>query len=433
MSTNKPRNQTTGRRAVRRSVNRALRDTLAVIMAGGRGARLHQLTAARSKPAVPFGGKFRIIDFTLSNCINSGIRRISVLTQYRVHSLLQHLERGWSFCRAEFGEFIEVLPAHQRHEIAFSYLGTADAVYQNLDIIDEHRPSYVLVLAGDHVYKMDYGMMIAAHLEHEADVTVGCVEVPIEQASDFGLMLVDERNRVIGFQEKPEHPQPRPGRNDVALASMGIYLFSIDFLKEVLTRDHEDPASSHDFGRDVMPAIHEANHLLACPFNDLNSGEQAYWRDVGTVDAYWAANLELVRVTPPLNLYEQDWPIRTFQAQLPPAKFVFDSEDRRGMAVDSMVSAGCIISGALVRRSLLSNNVRVNSYSVIEDSVLLPDVVVDRRCRIRHAVIDTGCWIPENTSIGIDRDEDLKRFHVTPGGVVLVSRDMLGQPGSNAA
>ncbi|MCC7410051.1 MAG: glucose-1-phosphate adenylyltransferase [Gammaproteobacteria bacterium] len=415
-----------------RSINRLIRDTLGVVMAGGRGARLQQLTARRGKPVVPFGGKFRIIDFTLSNCINSGIRRVCVLTQYNSYTLMRHIERAWSFLRAEFGEFVEVLPAQERFESSSWYQGTADAVYQNLDIILGHRPSYVLVLAGDHVYKMDYGSMIASHLDSGADATVGCVEIALAQARDFGLMVVDEAQRVVGFQEKPAVPQPMPGRSDAALASMGIYLFRTDFLVEILTADARDETSSHDFGRDVLPRIYRQHKLMAFPFSDMLSGGQGYWRDVGTVDAYWEANLELVGVTPPLNLYDRDWPIWTYQEQLPPAKFVFDDDDRRGMAVDSMVSAGCVVSGAMVRGSLLSNHVRINSYTKIEDSVLLPDVVVGRRCRIRRAVVDSGCRIPEGTIIGEDARADAERFYISPAGIVLVCPEMLGQRSGHA-
>jgi len=411
----------------RNQVDRTLRETLAVVMAGGRGVRLGPLTARQSKPAIPFGGKYRIIDFTLSNCVNSGIYKICILTQYRAHSLIRHIELGWSFSRHEFDEYIELLPAQERYETSVWYQGTADAVYQNMDIILSHRPQHVLVLAGDHIYKMDYGLMIATHLEHDADVTVGCVEVPLPEARQYGLMVVDDSNRVIGFREKPENPEPIPGRSDAALASMGIYLFSTDFLLEVLRRDAANPDSAHDFGRNVLPAICESSRLVACPFNDLESGEQGYWRDVGTVDAYWEANLELIGVTPPLNLYDQNWPIRTAPTQLPPAKFVFDDDQRRGMAVDSMVSAGCIVSGATIRHSLLSNNVRVNSWSQITDSVILPNVVVGRRCRIRRAVIDSDCRIPEGMVIGENPEEDRKRFYVTPKGVVLVCPEMLGQ------
>jgi len=397
-------------------------------MAGGRGSRLNQLTARHSKPAIPFGGKYRIIDFTLSNCINSGIHKICILTQYRAHSLIRHVERAWSFCRDEFGEFIELLPAQERYETSFWYQGTADSVYQNLDIILEHKPSYVLILAGDHVYKMDYCVMTATHIDNNADVTVGCVEVPLKSASQFGLIHIDQDRRVTGFEEKPPKPRPLPGKDDVAMASMGIYVFSINFLVDVLKEDARSPTSSHDFGRDILPSIYQKYRVFACPFNDIASdNDHGYWRDVGTVDAYWQANLELTGVTPPLNLYDQDWPIRSHQPQLPPAKFVFDDDDRRGMAVDSMVSAGCIVSGSLVRHSLISNNVRINSFSSIEDSVLLPGIVVGRHCRIKRAVIDSNCIIPEHTDIGIDLKKDRSRFHVTPEGVVLVCPDMLGQ------
>lgn len=408
------------------SVDDVMRRTLAIIMAGGRGTRLGALTANQSKPAVPFGGKYRIIDFTLSNCINSGIRKICVLTQYMAHSLILHMERGWSFFRPEFDEFLELLPAQERQHASFRYEGTADSVYQNLDIILEHAPEYILILAGDHVYKMDYGMMLATHIQQGADVTVGCIEVPLEQASDFGLMLTDEAGRITGFQEKPEHPQPLPGKTDVALASMGIYLFATDFLTEILRKDAMNPGSSHDFGRNILPSLYQDYRLITCPFNDLQSGEMGYWRDVGTIDSYWEANLELIGVTPPLNLYDHNWPLRTHASQLPPAKFVFDNDKRRGMAVDSMVSAGCIVSGAVVRHSLLSNNVRVNSYALVEDSVILPDTVISRHCHIRRAIIGSGCRIPENTRIGLDPDADRERYHVTEKGIVLVTRDMLG-------
>jgi glucose-1-phosphate adenylyltransferase len=415
------------KRGKRTSITRSIRETLAVVMAGGRGRRLGPLTARNSKPAIPFGGKYRIIDFTLSNCINSGIYKICVLTQYRAHSLIRHIQRGWSFWREEFDEFVELLPAQERYETSQWYQGTADAVYQNLDIIADHHPAYVLVLAGDHIYKMDYGLMIATHIEKGADVTVGCVEVPLAEAGHFGLMVVDDDHRVIGFQEKPEQPQPMPGRTEAALASMGIYLFSTDLLIRLLQADAEAETSSHDFGRDILPLIHSDHRVMACPFNDMQADEQGYWRDVGTVDAYWSANLELIGVTPPLNLYDRDWPIRTAAVQLPPAKFVFDNDDRRGMAVDSMVSAGCIVSGALVRHSLLFNDVRVNSFSRVTDSVVLPGTVIGRHCRIHRAIIDSNCHIPENTVIGEDPVVDERRFHVTPGGVVLVCPEMLGQ------
>ena len=409
-----------------RFVSRLTRNTLALILAGGRGSRLKHLTRWRSKPAVPFGGKFRIIDFPLSNCINSGIRRIGVLTQYKAHSLILHIQRGWGFLRGEFNEFVELLPAQQRIESNW-YAGTADAIYQNLDIIRNHDPEYVLILAGDHVYKMDYGAMVAHHVETGADLTVGCIEVTCERARDFGVMQVNEAGQVLDFVEKPAEPQCIPGRPDVALASMGIYVFNRGFLFEQLIRDADLPNSSHDFGKDIIPNAIKKYRVQAYPFRDPDSGIQAYWRDVGTVDAFWEANLELIGVTPPFNLYDDNWPIWTYQEQLPPAKFVFDDPDRRGMAVDSMVSGGCIISGATVRHSLLFSHVRVRSYSLIENSVILPDVEVGRHVRIKKAVIDRGCVIPEGTVIGEDPVADAERFYVTEGGVVLVTPDMLGQ------
>ncbi|MEN8168416.1 MAG: glucose-1-phosphate adenylyltransferase [Pseudomonadota bacterium] len=409
-----------------RFVSRITRNTLALILAGGRGSRLKDMTKWRAKPSVPFGGKFRIVDFPLSNCINSGIRRVGVLTQYKAHSLILHIQRGWGFLRGEFGEFVELLPAQQRIESNW-YEGTADAVYQNLDILRNHNPDYVLILAGDHVYKMDYGTMIAEHVESGADMTVGCLTVDLEMAKGFGVMSVDEENRVIEFKEKPANPEPIPGHDDVALASMGIYVFNRKFLFEQLIKDADTPDSSRDFGKDIIPRVIKNYRVLAHPFNDPNSGKQAYWRDVGTVDAFWAANLELIGVTPPLNLYDRSWPIWTYQEQLPPAKFVFDDEDRRGMAVDSMVSGGCVISGATVRNSLLFSNVRLNSYSRVEDSVILPDVNIGRNCRITRAVIDRGCEIPEGTVIGEDAAADAERFYVSEGGVVLVTPEMLGQ------
>ncbi len=409
-----------------RFVSRLTRETLALILAGGRGSRLKHLTMWRAKPAVPFGGKFRIIDFPLSNCVNSGIRRIGVLTQYKAHSLIVHIQRGWSFLRGEFGEFVEILPAQQRIETSW-YAGTADAVYQNLDIIRGHGPTYVLILAGDHIYKMDYGAMIAHHVEREADLTVGCIEVPLDKARAFGVMSVDDEGRIVRFTEKPDRPEPIPGKPGMALASMGIYVFNTPFLFEQLIKDADMPGSTHDFGRDIIPSVIERYRVVAYPFRDVQKGAQAYWRDVGTVDAFWQANLELIGVTPELNLYDQEWPIWTYQEQLPPAKFVFDDPERRGLAVDSMVSGGCVISGATVRHSLLFSNVRVHSYAEVVDSVVLPNVDIGRNARIRRAVIDKGCRIPPGTVIGEDPDEDARRFHVTEGGVVLVSPDMLGQ------
>jgi len=409
-----------------RFVSRLTRNTLALIMAGGRGSRLKELTLWRAKPAVPFGGKFRIIDFVLSNCVNSGIRQIGLLTQYKSHSLIRHVQRGWNFMRGEFGEFVELLPAQQRIEEHW-YSGTADAIYQNLDIIRNHAPDYVLILAGDHIYKMDYGPMIAAHVDNEADITVGCIEVPIADATAFGVMGVDSDWKIEQFEEKPENPTPLPGKPEVALASMGIYVFNAKFLYDLLIEDADNVKSSHDFGKDVVPRVVENYKAIAYPFRDAQQDHGAYWRDVGTVDSFWRANLELIGITPELNLYDDEWPIWTYQEQLPPAKFVFDDADRRGMAVDSMVSGGCIISGAVVRHSLLFSNVHVDSYSHVEDSVVLPDASIGSNCKIACAIIDKGCDIPDGMEIGIDIAKDRERFHVSAGGVVLVTPDMLGQ------
>ena len=409
-----------------RFVSRLTRKTLALILAGGRGSRLKHLTDWRAKPAVPFGGKFRIIDFPLSNCLNSGIRRMAVLTQYKAHSLMVHLQRGWGSLRGEFGEFVEVLPAQQRLAEAW-YQGTADAVYQNLDIFRSHDPEYFLILAGDHIYKMDYGPMLAYHAENNADLTVGCIEVDLETAKAFGVMQVDEAHRITSFREKPADPDPIPGKRDRALASMGIYIFNAKFLYEQLNKDANLTSSSHDFGKDLIPDIIKRYRAFAYPFRGTG-GVQAYWRDVGTVDAFWEANIDLVQVVPDLNLYDKNWPIWTYQEQLPPAKFVFNDPDRRGMAVDSMVSGGCILSGASLDRSLLFSNVRAHSYARVESSVILPNVDIGERCKIKNAVIDKGCEIPEGMNVGIDLEKDRERgFYVTDKGIVLVTPDMLGQ------
>lgn len=410
-----------------RFVSRLTRDTLALILAGGRGSRLKQLTTWRAKPAVPFGGKFRIIDFPLSNCMNSGIRRVAVLTQYKAHSLILHIQRGWGFLRGELGEFVELMPAQQRIDESSWYTGTANAVYQNLDIIRNHDPRFVLLLAGDHIYKMDYGPMLAYHVEQGADMTVGCIEVPLAEASAFGVMSVDSDNRVMKFAEKPAEPEHMPGAPELALASMGIYIFNTAFLYEQLIKDADISGSSHDFGKDIIPSTIGDYRIMAYPFRDSVTGRRAYWRDVGTIDAFWRANMELIGVTPELNLYDSEWPIWTYQEQWPPAKFVFNDEGRRGMAVDSMVSGGCIISGATVRRSLLFSDVRINSHSLVEDAVVLPGVVVGEKCRLRKVVIDKGCIIPDGTIIGEDRQLDRQRFDITPGGVVVVTPEMLGQ------
>jgi glucose-1-phosphate adenylyltransferase len=407
-----------------RYVSRLTSGTLAVVMAGGRGERLKALTAHRCKPATPFGGKFRIIDFVLSNCVNSGIRQISVLTQYKAQSLIQHVQRGWGFLRGEFGEFVEVIPAQQQIGEVW-YRGTADAVYQNLDKVLSHRPKHVLVLAGDHIYKMDYGPMIAYHVEKGADITVGVVEVAVKEARDFGVLTATEWNRVVKFTEKPADPSPMPGRPDVALASMGIYVFNTRLLEKLLIEDAASPTSAHDFGRNVIPQSIDNLQVFAYPFQDVKTRAQNYWRDVGTIDAYYEANLELVHVNPELNIYDEEWPIWTYQVQQPPAKFVLDEDGRRGVAINSMISGGAIVSGALVRGTLLFSNVRIDERSRIERSVVLPNVNIGKDCIITNAILDEGCEIPDGARIGIDLVADAGRFHVTEKGVVLVTADML--------
>lgn len=412
-----------------RFVSQLTRGAYAMVLAGGRGSRLHQLTDWRAKPAVPFGGKFRIIDFTLSNCVNSGIRRIGVATQYKAQSLIRHIQRGWSFLDGRFSEHVDIMPPQQQVEQNW-YQGTADAVFQNLDTIQSERPTHVLVLSGDHVYKMDYGRLLAFHARKRADLTVACIEVPVRDAIGFGVMGVEADGRVSSFVEKPPVPPEIPSKPGYALANMGVYVFSADFLYQQMARDAHDPDSSHDFGHDVIPHCVANHRVFAQPFSESYAGADgaaAYWRDVGTIDSYWAANMELTGVTPELNLYDEEWPIWTYQEQTPPAKFVFDDDARRGMAVDSMVAGGTIVSGALVRRSMLFTRVRVHSHSLIEDSVLLPSVDVGRNCIVRGAVIDRGCRIPEGTRIGVDLELDRKRFHVSEGGIVLVTPDMLGQ------
>jgi len=407
-----------------RFVSRLTRSTMAVIMAGGRGNRLGALTATRAKPATPFGGKFRIIDFPLSNCVNSGIRQVFVLTQYKAHSLIQHVHRGWGYLRGELGEFIQIVPAQQQVGEHW-YQGTADAVYQNLGLIRQYGAEHVIILAGDHIYKMDYGPMIAFHSENTADITVGVVQVPLKEASGFGVMTVDGTDRVTHFDEKPDKPQPMPGHADLALASMGIYVFNREFLIETLEADAADADSFHDFGKNIIPnSIHRCR-VFAYPFNDVATKAQSYWRDVGTVDAFFQANIELIHVHPELNLYDKDWPIWTYQEQEPPAKFVLDSMDRRGMALNSMISGGCIVSGALVNQSLLFSDVRVEEYSHLIRAVVLPHVRIGKHCHISGAVVDEHCQIPDETVIGQDQVEDARRFHLTEGGVVLVTPDML--------
>ena len=413
-----------------RFVSLLTKATLALVLAGGRGTRLMQLTEWRAKPAVPFGGKFRIIDFPLSNCINSGIRRIGVVTQYKAHSLIRHLQRGWSFLHGEFDEAVELLPASQRIEESW-YRGTADAVYQNLDIIRSHKPEFVLVLAGDHIYKMDYGKMLSDHVSSKADVTVGVVEVPIGAAEELGTMTVDERGRVRSFVEKSPKPPAIPGRPDMTLASMGIYVFNAALLYDELARDLADPTSTHDFGHDMLPALVPRCNVVAHQFATsgvvTEEGTLPYWRDVGTLDAYWEANMDLTKTLPQLNLYDSSWPIWTYQEQVPPAKFVLDESDRRGMAINSIVSGGVIISGSLVRRSLVSTSVRINSFSDIEDCVILPNVTIRRHCRLRRVIIDKLCDIPEGTVVGEDPEADARRFYRTESGITLITPEMLGQ------
>jgi glucose-1-phosphate adenylyltransferase len=403
--------------------------TYAMVLAGGRGSRLRRLTDGRAKPAVPFAGKLRIIDFALSNCVNSGIRRVCVLTQYKAQSLIRHIERGWGFLDAGLREYVDVVPAQQQVGEDW-YRGTADAVYQNLPLLREAEPEHVLILAGDHVYKMDYARMLADHVASGADVSVACTDVPMRDASHFGVMIVDGHRRIRGFEEKPANPTPMPGHPDRALVSMGIYVFDAGFLCDELARDATDAGSSHDFGRDLLPRLVRSHHVHAHRFIDscVNMvGDHPYWRDVGTVDAYWDANTDLTHVVPELNLYDDDWPIRSLPAQLPPAKFVFDDDARRSVVVDSLVSSGCIVSGATVRRSILFTKVRIDEKSVVEDSVVLGDVVIGRGVTLRKVIVDEGCVIPDGFEAGVHPEQDRTRFDVTERGVTLITPDMLGQ------
>jgi glucose-1-phosphate adenylyltransferase len=403
--------------------------TYAVVLAGGRGLRLAELTAHRAKPAVPFAGNLNIIDFALSNCVNSGIRRIGVLTQYKAQSLIRHLKRGWGFLEMNLGEFVDVVPAQQQVDEHW-YSGTANAVFQNLEFLCESNPDLVLVLAGDHVYKMDYNQMLRDHCDSGADVTVACIEVALADACRFGMLGVDGDGRVLRFDEKPAQPQALPDQPDRALASMGIYLFGREFLARQLTLDAADADSAHDFGHDLLPALVSRHRVMAHRFERScvnRVGQRPYWRDVGTVDAYWEANIDLVQVVPELNLYDDAWPILSLQRQLPPAKFVFSDLGRRGFALDSLVASGCIVSGAAVHHSLLSSKVRVGEGSVIEDSVLLPNVVVGREVQLRRAVVDMHCVLPDGLRAGFDPVQDRARFHVTERGITLLAPEMLGQ------
>jgi len=427
----RPRHQAGVRAGDARSIALAVKSTVALVLAGGRGSRLHQLTDWRAKPSVAFGGKFRIIDFTLSNCLNSGIRRIDICTQYKAHSLIRHIQRGWSFLDSRFDEFVEVLPAQQRVNGDW-YQGTADAVYQNLDILRRQDPKFVLVLGGDHIYKMDYRSLIEEHLTRGAKVTVACVQAPLEEAGNYGVMRADQNGRVTAFQEKPQAaPFTAPGRPDRVLASMGIYLFDAAFLFEQLLLDAEMADSKHDFGRDIIPRlVAENDRVYAHDFRrscvNMTNGEP-YWRDVGTIDAFYEANIDLTSVLPELNLYDSEWPVWTYQDQMPPAKFVFDDDNCRGLAIDSIVSGGCIVSGSSVRRSILFSNVRVYNHSVIEDAVILPNVQIGPTAVVKNAIIDKHCRVPEGMRIGVNPDDDRRRFHVTEKGRVLVVPEMLGQ------
>jgi len=412
-----------------RFISNLTKKTVAIILAGGRGSRLKNLTDWRAKPAVQFGGKFRIIDFPLSNCMNSGIRRINVATQYKAQSLIQHIQRGWGFLRGEFHEYVNIIPAQQRVTEEW-YKGTADAVYQNVDLLRENGGDYVLVLAGDHIYKMDYGQMLATHARSKADMTIACINVPLEDAKGFGVIAVDDTDRVVEFAEKPKNPKPMPDDPTKAFASMGIYIFNAKFLYEQLIRDAGDKKSSHDFGADIIPYIIKKYRVQAHRFTESCVGAKNgnfYWRDVGTIDAYWEANMELTKVVPELNLYDREWPIWTYQEQLPPAKFVFNSDGRRGCATDSLVSGGCLISGSEVNNSVLFSDVRVHSFCNIEGAVILPKVTVNRNVVLKNVVIDRGCSIPEGMQIGVDLELDAKRFYVSEKGIVLVTPDMLGQ------
>ena len=401
--------------------------TIALVLAGGRGSRLMNLTDIRAKPAVYFGGKFRIVDFALSNCLNSGIRRIGVITQYKSHSLLRHLQRGWAFLKTEMNEFVDLLPAQQRNDDESWYRGTADAVHQNRDILESYGADYIVVLAGDHIYKMNYALMLADHVAKGRECTVACIEVPRHEASAFGVMAVDNHSRVTEFLEKPADPPAMPGRPDVSLASMGIYIFNAKYLYRELARNIADPTSSHDFGKDIIPHAVRKGQVSAHPFTlSCVPMAEPYWRDVGTIDAYWDANIDLTATDPELNLYDQQWPIWTYQAQLPPAKFVHNQDDRRGLAIESTVSGGCIVSGQ-VFRSVLFSNVRIHSYAKVNWSVLMPDVQVGRGARLNHVVVDRGCIIPDGMVIGEDPVLDAQRFHRSDKGITLVTAPMLAK------
>ncbi len=409
--------------------------SMAFVLAGGRGSRLKELTDRRVKPAVFFGGKARIIDFALSNAMNSGIRKMALATQYKAHSLIRHVQRGWNFLQAERNEFLDILPASQRMGEDMWYRGTADAVTQNIDIIDSYDIDHIVILAGDHIYKMDYEIMLRAHVESGADVTVGCLTVPRMEATAFGVMATDASGRITSFLEKPADPPATPENPNVALASMGIYVFAWPFLRDLLVRDAQDESSSHDFGTDLIPTIVSGGKAMAHRFDDScvrDEGAPAYWKDVGTIDAFWQANIDLTNFTPDLNLWDRDWPIWTTSEMTPPAKFIHDEANRRGMAISSMVSGGCIVSGTEVRNSLLFTQVHTNSYAVLDHAVVLPYVTVSRSARLRRCVIDRGVQIPEGLVVGEDPAEDAKWFRVSEKGVTLITQAMLDKRAAEA-
>jgi len=410
---------------------------MAYVLAGGRGTRLQELCDKRAKPAVYFGGKSRIIDFSLSNALNSGIRRIGVATQYNAHSLIRHLQRGWNFFRLERNESFDILPASQRGGNVNWYAGTADAIYQNIDIIESYEPKYIVVLAGDHIYKMDYEPMLQQHVEQKADVTIGCLEVPLSEVQGFGIMHVDAADRIVSFVEKPKTATPMPGRTDRALASMGVYVFDTAFLFDQLKRDAANPNSSRDFGKDIIPYLVREGKAVAHHFSRscvrTNDETHSYWRDVGTLDAYWAANMDLTDIVPELDLYDQNWPIWTFAEITPPAKFVHDLDGRRGQAVSSLVSGGCIISGASVKRSLLFTRVWLNSYTSVENAVILPEVEIGRSVRLNNVIVDRGVRIPQGLVVGEDPVLDAKRFRRTESGISLITQAMIDKLGQGAA
>lgn len=399
---------------------------MALVLAGGRGTRLKELTDWRVKPAVPFGGKYRIIDFVLSNCVNSGIRKIGILTQYKSQSLIRHVSRGWEVFHSELGEFIECVPAQKRYGSDW-YSGTANAIYQNLDLIYYYKPKYVLILAGDHIYKMDYRNLLSFHVENDADLTIASTYIPRDKASRFGILETDNDCKVTEFLEKPSEPAECNSKPGFSLASMGIYIFNTAYLTKELTQDAKKEESNHDFGKDLIPSLIPGSKVYAYPFMDEEENKTMYWKDVGTVDAYWEANMDLIGVSPELNLYDENWPIRTAANNYPPAKFVFNEDGRQGKALDSMVAEGCILAGSTVEHSLLFNNVRIEDYSILRNSIVLPNVKIGPRCRISNAIIDKECVIPNDMVIGENPEEDRERFDVSPNGITLVEPEMLGQ------